>query len=297
MKKLLISFILLSITIGTFAQNQNGIQFEHTSWQKVLEKAKTENKLIFVDAYATWCGPCKFMSKNIFTNPSVGEFYNSNFVNFKIDMESDAGKSFNLVYSISSYPSLMFIDGNGKIVKKQEGASSTPNDFIKLGDYVLHPEKSPVFISQKKYKEGARERKFLVEYFIVLATNGEDPTFIMEEYNKLYKPTSLKIEEDLFMYCFNSNNSDFDNELTKEFVKNSKQYAKSKLLIQYNLHTEKVKEIINFNLQKSIENKDDTLLEKVIIFFKDSFGNQLEEKEIKKTEKEFRKFYQKATRK
>lgn len=287
----MLSFLSLFIMTSLFAQKHKGIQFEHYAWTTVLKKAKIEKKLIFVDAFATWCGPCKYMSKNIFTNESVGKFYNENFINFKIDMETKAGQEFNAIYTIESYPSLMFIDSDGNIVKKQEGASSTPEGFIQLGDYVLHPEKSPIFVGEKKYKAGNRDRKFLVEYLILLASNNEDPQFVMEEYNNLYKPTSLQIDEDLFMYCINPENCDFNNYLTKDFIQNSKQYAQNEYLLQYDLFTEKIKEILQFNLTKAIDNKDKVLLEKVISFFKSSFKDSLEENELKTAEKEFRTLY------
>ena len=61
--------LLSGISIAVAAQ-PTGIQFEHnTTWQAVLDKAKQENKYIFVDAFTTWCGPCKMMAKNIFPKP------------------------------------------------------------------------------------------------------------------------------------------------------------------------------------------------------------------------------------
>jgi thiol:disulfide interchange protein len=46
--------------------SSKGIRFEHgLSWAQVKEKAKAENKYIFMDCYATWCGPCKAMDKNV----------------------------------------------------------------------------------------------------------------------------------------------------------------------------------------------------------------------------------------
>lgn len=39
-----------------------------------MAKAKTEDKLLFVDAFAKWCGPCKSMAKNVFTQQKVGDF-------------------------------------------------------------------------------------------------------------------------------------------------------------------------------------------------------------------------------
>jgi hypothetical protein len=126
--------------------------------------------------------------------------------------------------------------------------------------------------------------------------SNEDPQFVMEEYNKLYKPTSLTIEEDLFMYSINPENCDFDNHLTKDFIQNSKQYAQSESLLQYGLFTQKTQDILQFNLKKAIDNKDKVLLEKVITFFKNSFKDSVEEKELQAAEKEFRDLYKDLTK-
>lgn len=294
MKKLMISSILLVVSIVLFGKN--GINFEHKEWDEILEKSKKEHKLIFVDAFATWCGPCKDMTKNIFPDKSVGEFYNANFINFKIDMESKAGKNFNKIYSIESYPSLMFIDSDGNVVKKQEGSCSSPEQFIQLGNYVLHPEKSPTFIAKKEYNGGKRDRKFLIDYFILLALNEEDPSFLIEEYNTLYKMNSLEIEEDLFMYCLDKDNSSFDNKLTKDFLINSEKYSKSTLLNQYDLFSSKNEDIFNFNLSESIVNENKVLLDKTINFLKEKTKDNFTKEEWKEKEKEIKNIYKEYTK-
>lgn len=58
-----------------------GMVFETGNWDSILKKAKKEKKLIYLDAYTTWCGPCKMMKKNIFPDEAVGKFYNQHFVN------------------------------------------------------------------------------------------------------------------------------------------------------------------------------------------------------------------------
>ena len=51
------------------------------------------NELIFMDAYAIWCDPCKKMAKNVFKQKKVGQFFNQNFINVKMDMEKDIGST------------------------------------------------------------------------------------------------------------------------------------------------------------------------------------------------------------
>lgn len=112
-----------------------GIQFVDLTWAKALEKAKKEKKLIFFDAYTSWCGPCKMLQKNVFTRSDVGEYFNANFINVKKDMEEGEGPKLATVYPIEGYPSLFFINGNGKVVTMHLGAMDGP-ELIKFAKMV-----------------------------------------------------------------------------------------------------------------------------------------------------------------
>lgn len=114
------------------ADTKEGIQFHNGTWEEVLQLAKKENKLIFLDIYATWCGPCKQLKKNTFSNTKVGIFYNQNFVNVAFNGEQEEGKMLMQKYAIRSFPSLLFIDGNGKVVGQTAGYHNS-NQFIELG--------------------------------------------------------------------------------------------------------------------------------------------------------------------
>jgi len=100
---------------------EQGIQFTEARWAAILKKAKEEKKIIFFDAYTTWCGPCKLLEKNVFTRADVGEVFNKNFINVRFDMESGEGLSLAKKYPLEGYPTLLFIDSRGKIVKKLVG--------------------------------------------------------------------------------------------------------------------------------------------------------------------------------
>jgi thioredoxin 1 len=115
--------------------NSSGIVFSHDSWSETLKKAKASGKLIFVDAYAEWCPPCKRMAANVFPLPEVGAVYNENFINYKMDCEKGDGPSFLKKYAIQAYPTLLFIDGDGKVVKKAVGGHNAEL-LISLGKSV-----------------------------------------------------------------------------------------------------------------------------------------------------------------
>jgi thioredoxin 1 len=112
-----------------------GIRFHVGSWESALQQARKEQKLIFLDVYATWCGPCKRLKSTTFTDTSVGDFYNQNFINVALDGEKGEGKKLMQQYGLTSYPSLLFIDADGKLVGKAVGYHS-PQQMINLGQKV-----------------------------------------------------------------------------------------------------------------------------------------------------------------
>ena len=107
-------------------EESEGINFIQQDFSAAIKKAKEENKLVFVDAYASWCGPCKMMDKKVFSNKDVAEYFNENFISVKIMIEdahnvTPEGAEFAKRYDFEAYPTFFFIDKNGKIVKKIVG--------------------------------------------------------------------------------------------------------------------------------------------------------------------------------
>ena len=103
--------------VGVDAQNRS-IVFREGNWEKILKQAKKEKKLIFVDCYTSWCGPCKMLAKNVFTQDKVADFYNTEFVCVKMDMEKGEGKDLQKRYGVSAFPTMFLLDGDGNVVYK-----------------------------------------------------------------------------------------------------------------------------------------------------------------------------------
>jgi thiol-disulfide isomerase/thioredoxin len=118
------------------SENSRSISFDADNWKALLAKAKKENKLIFLDAYTEWCRPCIMMAKNIFTLNKVADFYNQHFINVSMDMEKGEGPAIGKKYKIGAYPTFLFIDGNGKVVHKNDGYQEA-EPFIKAGETAL----------------------------------------------------------------------------------------------------------------------------------------------------------------
>lgn len=118
-------------------KGKSGVQFFDGSWEEAKEKAKDEGMPIFVDAYTTWCGPCKMMNRRVFPRKQVGKFYNENFINFKFDMESKNGKKFRRKYRVKGYPSFYYFDQEGDNVHSKMGYLQ-PKQLVKHGKKALN---------------------------------------------------------------------------------------------------------------------------------------------------------------
>ena len=98
------------------AKPEAGIQFIENDWSQALKNAKDQNKLVFLDIYATWCGPCKMLKQYTFSDKGIGDFFNKNFINVSIDGEKGVGPQLAQQYSIEGYPTLVVADSTGKPV-------------------------------------------------------------------------------------------------------------------------------------------------------------------------------------
>ncbi len=169
MKPLFYTLITMFISIQLTGQ----IEFREGSWSDLLEMAKAENTPIFVDAFAVWCGPCKRMDSQVFSQPEVGNFFNDNFINAKIDMEKGEGPALGGKYGVSAYPTILFIAPNGELLHKAVGYQ--PADILINNGKIALRKTNEAEEYTVKYEAGERDPAFVLEY--------------MKQLNKAEKPT------------------------------------------------------------------------------------------------------------
>jgi thiol:disulfide interchange protein len=254
MKKLVFIATTLIIFIGSTVSAQ-GIEFLEVAWKDAMKKAKAENKLMFVDAYTTWCGPCKVMAANVFTQAEAGEMFNNNFINLKIDMEKADGLTFGQEYPIRAYPTLLFIDGDGKVVKKVVGGQQLPGlishakEALTLGDNTA--------LMDDKYNAGERSYDFMLKYATALNRSNKPN---LKAYNDYIASNPSISEAELLVFVFEAA-VEADSKIFEKMVDNSKKIKETVGEATFNIKVEKA---LNNTIDKAIKYESESLIDEAI---------------------------------
>lgn len=106
------------------------------SFENIKMEATRDHKIIFIDFFATWCGPCKHMESTVFNKKAVGDKFNSTFINYKVDIETPEGRKVAKLYNINAYPTYLFLKSDGAVLYRLEGVF-TENGMIEEADFAL----------------------------------------------------------------------------------------------------------------------------------------------------------------
>jgi thioredoxin-related protein len=177
-KYFLFSVCCMFAYLAVNAQDKS-INFEHSTWAEIKAKAAKEKKAIFLDAYTSWCGPCKKMVKEVFSNNKVADYFNANFINAKFDMEKGEGVEIRKMYPINAFPTLLFIDAEGKLISKREGAMEV-DAFLEYGKLSVSGESLEYLTTE--YKKGNRSFEFMKKFMTRMEGQRENTGKIIEEY-------------------------------------------------------------------------------------------------------------------
>jgi thiol-disulfide isomerase/thioredoxin len=184
MKKIFFIFALLFTSPSAYSKDEEkGVQFFKGTWKELLTEAKKQNKPIFVDVYTTWCRPCKVLDKDVFPNEKVGEFYNKNFINYKIDAEKGEGLEIAKKYGVGGYPTLIYLDNKLEATVAEDGISSG-DDLINQGNKILIKISNDKQLSEfaEMYKSQKYDRDFIIKYAKKLSDNNLPTQYILDTY-------------------------------------------------------------------------------------------------------------------
>ncbi|WP_255469389.1 MULTISPECIES: thioredoxin family protein [Butyricimonas] len=240
MKSLISIITLLMLSFTVFGQ---GVNFEHLTFDEALAKAKAENKLIFMDCYTTWCGPCKYMTENVFPQEKAGEYFNPKFVCVKFDMEKGEGPELAKRFGVRAYPTFFIIRPDGTMQHTVVGGGEV-DDFIARIEKGLN-EKTSLDYLNKLYEKGKMNKKQLIAYQIALldAYDKAKSTEVSEKLNAVLKDKDKMKKE----YWPIMENDGYGSDNFKLVVNNVVTFRK-------NIGKEKVDSYLYNNYSRAIDN-------------------------------------------
>jgi thioredoxin-related protein len=153
MKKYFLFSFLLAAT-GLFGQTHEGL-VKWMTFEEALAKSKTEKRQIFIDVYTDWCGWCKVMDKNTFSEPLVAKILNEKFYPVKFDAEQMEDIVFNgttfkfvpsgnkgyhqlaaaLLNNQLSYPTVVFLNEEFRMIQPLSGYQKA-EEFHKIITFI-----------------------------------------------------------------------------------------------------------------------------------------------------------------
>jgi len=229
MKRLsiIISSLLLCCLV-IYAQDDTdskGIIFhQNESWERILELARKENKLIFMDCYTTWCSPCKALAKEVFPRSEVGDFFNPRFINVQYDMEKGDGKMLNDKYKqyIIGYPTMLLIDKDGKVLQQMAGYQE-PDKLIE--GMRRASEGEDLFSLRKRYWAGERDFKLIKNYMAALEGAFLKDTIVAVTTDYFSHNDPRKLDDDDVWSTFGKYVNDINTPVFEHLARNAARYS------------------------------------------------------------------------
>ncbi|GEN76517.1 thioredoxin family protein [Chryseobacterium hagamense] len=187
MKKIISGLFLFS---AVAAFSQEAVKFQDLPFKDLIAKAKKEKKIVFLDAYTSWCGPCKMMERNVFTQKTVGDYFNANFLNARFDMEKGEGRDIAVKYGVRSYPTYLFLNGDGELVSQNYGYME-PGMFLTMAQDVNSPNNKKGSLKER-FAKGEKDPEFLIN---IMKLNSSSDYPFAKQASERYFENRKKTEE------------------------------------------------------------------------------------------------------
>lgn len=174
MIKFIKSVLGLALALSMFPVTAQ-IRFADGDFNAALEKAKAENKAVFADFWAEWCGPCKMMAEQVFPASEIGDYFSAHFICVKVNIEAAENKEIVKKYGITSLPTMAFIAADGRELRRVEGAVAAQSLLhearIAMGDALSFEQ---LYEKYKKNKKdfGAAQQLLIEAQGFVGTQNG-----------------------------------------------------------------------------------------------------------------------------
>ncbi len=213
-----ISFITLTVAVFLLcsansykSENSQLIQFFDGTFDQVMNLAHKESRCVFVHTTSRHCSSCTSLAQQLFRDNQVANYYNSNFINYKLDLDDLRYDNFARIHELGHHPVMLYLNPKGHIVKKESGITNV-GDFIQAGDYVIKQHKATDFNvhnyenMKSKYDHGYADPEFLLDYSYTLKEGNFPYNTVVNQYLAELNPAELAQEKNRkFIYDFSDN--------------------------------------------------------------------------------------------
>jgi thiol-disulfide isomerase/thioredoxin len=259
----ILKFLLfLSLVINTVIVSGQQVQFTGlksiSDWENALKTANTSGKKVFLDIYASWCGPCKMMDAKVYADSSVARYFNANFINTKVDGESEFGVVLVRQFKLSAYPTMYFIGGENKLIFTAVGYKD-PLTFNNLGKQVIRNGERYLDLSAKfdSNQLNPDERKEYLELLLGFDQKDRYQKVVVESLNNLSEADVLNpANKDM---VFNGGGS-LDSKVVNIVINNYSNFRNSWGVENF---TKYLSGVFNMSMGIAINEKDEARMSKI----------------------------------
>jgi thiol-disulfide isomerase/thioredoxin len=169
--------LALLISCSAFAEKP----FVDMPYSEAIKAAKPTEKLVMIDFYTTWCGPCKMLDQTTWKDEKVQEWLKINTIPLKVD--ADKFELLAKKFDVVGYPTIVFIDGDEKVVGRFVGYKS-PELFIPAAENAI---------------AGITESRIAIEN---LKKDKDNPMLRMDLANKLVREKKYEEALEQYVWCW-----------------------------------------------------------------------------------------------
>lgn len=262
-------YIILLTLFACLQVSAQDVQFFQGTWEEANAKARAENKMLLVDAFTYWCGPCKMMDKQMFhNNPEVAELINTHFIAYKTECEHDAGLVFARKYKVNAYPTLLFFNSRGELLDKQLGYNDDQQAFLAGIQKMIDMDQNDTYAM-----DPTRMVMPWPDFYVKFFKDANDSSWKRDR--TVDANVWLDTQEDLFsetvwavMYMYNLNEK-----YNAHFLNNYTEYQK-----RYKFEaTDKVTNLLYADMQRAVKENKPELMEQAEATMRKYFPDQPEQ--------------------